>query len=231
MESQAARLACMYLIDRRICRKQNQRTAMRKYLFAASFLLALSGFAQTEQPALPQRLPFSISEQEAYLDDLIRSAPSNWKHGKNWVLIDPYVLGRNVTQPIARTVCPDPALATPLDDGTEVPPWIYSSSQVCEAMAASHFSAVIELEDRNDKNAGYFLFLACDVKRNRKHCDIQPNGEQDGMDLEESNKGAHRQFDVLALTADELSDKPKISRFFVADAWHMRKPKPQPSPK
>ena len=202
---------------------------MRKYLFAMSLFLALSCFARTQQDASPQPLPFSISEQEAYLDDLIRSAPSAWKHGKNWVRIEPYVIGRNVTQPIARTVCPDPALATPLSDGTEIPPWIYNNPQLCDDLSTSHDSALIELEDRNDKDAGYFIFLACDAKRSGNHCDIQPYGQQDGMKLEESNKGGRRQFDVLASTTDDLSDKTRISRFFVAAIWHMYKAAPGPS--
>ena len=204
---------------------------MGKYLFALSLLVALSCFAQTRQPASPQRLPFSISEQETYLDDLIRSAPSTWQHGKNWVLIEPYIVGRNVTQPAARSVCPDLALANPLNDGTEIPLWIYSSSQLCEELATSHDSALIELEDQNDQDAGYFIFLACDVKRSRNHCDIQPYGQQDGMKLEESNKGGRRQFDVLASTTENLSDKTKTSRFFVAEVWHMHKAAPEPSAK
>ncbi len=202
---------------------------MRKYLFAPFLLLALSCFAQTRQSASPQRLPFSISEQEAYLDDLIRSAPNTWQHGKNWVLIAPYVVGRNVTQPIARTVCPDPALASPLSDGTEIPVWIYSSPQLCEELTTSHDSALITLEDRKDEDAAYFIFLACDVKRSRNHCDIQPYGQQDGMKLEESNKGGRRQFDVLASTTEDLNGKTKTSRFFVAEVWHMQKVEPEPS--
>ena len=204
---------------------------MRGSLFALSLLLSLSSFAQTQQAASPQRLPFSVSEQETYFDDLIRSAPSTWKHGKNWVLIEPHVIGRNVTQPTARTVCPDPTLASPLNEGPEIPLWIYSGAQLCEELAASHASALIELEDRNDKDAGYFIFLACDMKRNRNHCDIQPYGQQDGMKLEESNKGGSRQFDVLASTTENFSDKTKISRFFIAEVWHMHKPEPQTSGK
>lgn len=147
------------------------------------------------------------------------------------MLIDPYVLGRNVTQPIARTVCPDPAIAYPLSDGTLIPPWIYSSSLLCEELTASHASALIALEDRNDPDAAYFIFLACDAKRNRNHCDIQPYDEQYGMKLEESNKDGHHQFDVLAPTTDNLSDKTKISRFSVAEVWHMHKAGPEPSAK
>jgi len=219
-------------------RGQNSTSAMRKQfcllavLFSLLFALPCFGQAQqTEQPDSAQQLPFSNSEQEAYLDGLIRNAPSAWDHGKNWVRIEPYVVGRNVTQPTARIVCPDPALATPLSDGTEIPPWIYTSPKVCEELAASHDSALLVLEDRNDNDAGYFIFLACDMKRSRNHCDIEPYGEQNGMKLEESSKGGRRQFDVLAPTTDNLSDKMGISRFFVAEVWHMHKAAPGPNTK
>lgn len=203
---------------------------MAKHLFLLALLFAFPCLGQAQQPASPQRQPFSLSEQEAYLDALIRNAPRTWQHGKNWVRIEPYVIGRNVTQPVARMVCPDPALASPLSDGTEIPSWIYSGPQICEQLARSHASALIVLEDRNDNDAGYFIFLACDVKRSRNRCDILPYGQQDGMKLEESNKGGHRQFDVLASTTDNLSDKRKTSRFFVAETWHMHKAAPEPSP-
>jgi hypothetical protein len=204
---------------------------MRIYLFAVSLLLGLSCLAQISEPSSPQRLPFSNSEEAAYLDDLIRNAPSTWQHGKNWVRIEPYVVGRNVTQPAARSVCPDPALANPLSDGTEIPPWIYSSPQLCEELTTSHDSAVIALEDRNDEDAAYFIFLACDVKRSRSRCDIQPFVQQDGMKLEESNKEGNPQFDVIASTTDQVGDKAKTSRFFVAGVWHMHKAAPEPSAK
>ncbi len=217
-------------------RGQNPCSAMRKQFcnlaFLFSFLLALPCFGQAQQTQRPnsaQRLPFSASEQEAYLDGLIRNVPSKWDHGKNWVRIEPFVVGRNVTQPIARMVCPDPMLATPSSDGTQIPSWIYSSPQLCEEWATSHDSALIVLEDRNDNDAGYFIFLTCDLKRSRNHCDIHPYGGQDGMKLEESNKGGHRQFDVLAPTTDYLSDKTRISRFFVAETWHMHKSGPDPT--
>ena len=125
-------------------------------------------------------------------------------------------------------VCPDPALAGPLSDGTEIPSWIFAGSELCEQLAAPHDSALLVLEDRNDNDAAYFIFLACDAKRSKNHCDIQPYGQQDAMKLEESNKGGRRQFDVLASPSDNLSDKTKISRFFVTETWHMHKAAPEP---
>ena len=228
---------CFRLTDG-MSREQNKDSDMRKWfcllavLFSLLFDLPCFGQAQqTEQPGSAQRVPFSDSEQEAYFDGLIRNAPKAWQHGKNWVRIEPYVIGRYVTQPVARIVCPDPTLATPLSDGTEIPPWVYSSPQVCGELAAAHDSALIVLEDRNDNDAGYFIFLACDKKRSRNHCDVEPYGEQNGMKLEESNKGGRPQFDVLAPTSDNLSDRTKISRFFVAEVWHMHKAAPEPSAK
>ena len=195
-------------------RKGNPRAPfLALVLFAGSSCLA-----RAEQRALPQRLPFTAAEQEAYLDGLIRNAPSEWKHGKNWVFIDPYVLGRSGSQPGDQIVCPDLGHAGAFNDSNaDLPSWIYAASGACDELSASHDAVLLVLEDPKDNEAGYFVFLACDAKRSRNHCDLAPSGEGYGMKLEESNKGGNRQFEVLAETTDN-----KTGRFSVADVWHMR---------
>ncbi len=200
-------------------------------LAALALFILLRAPAHAQEPASSLRLPFTAAEQEKYLDTLIRNAPRDWAHGKNWVLIQPVVLGRNVTQPFPRTVCPDPALADPSITGTEIPPWIYSASGVCQELVTARHAAVVTLEDPKDSDAAYFLFLVCDAKKNRNGCDLQTYGPQNGVKLEESKKGGRLQFDVIAPIEDEFSDKTKTSRFSVAEVWHVRQPAIAPDTK
>lgn len=83
----------------------NGRSPFRLFALAVLLVTPVCG-TPAQEPAAPEKLPLTPTEQEAYLDGLIRNAPKDWAHGKNWVLIKPYLLGRNVTSPIARTVCP-----------------------------------------------------------------------------------------------------------------------------
>jgi hypothetical protein len=192
-------------------------------LFALILFAAFACLAQVQRPALPLRLPFTAAEQQAYLDGLIRNAPSKWKHGKNWVFIDPYVLGRTISPPDGKTICPDLGHGDLFNDSVDLPPWVYAASSSCAELSDSHATALLVLEDPKDSDAGYFLFLVCDAKRSRNHCDVQPSGGEYGMKLEESNKGGSRQFDVLAETTDD-----KIARFSVSEVWHMRNATPEP---
>lgn len=195
----------------------------RLALFALAATLAGLAFAQ--QLAPPQRLPFTPAEQEAYLDGLIRNAPKDWAHGKNWVLIQPYLVGRNVTQPISRTVCPDAGTADPTASPAQIPQWIYSAPGICEELAATHGVAVLVLEDPNDVNAAYFLFLACDTSRRRNPCEMDGYYQQDGMKLEESVKHARREFAALVPSLEG-----KTSRFLVPEIWHVREMELEPQP-
>jgi hypothetical protein len=194
--------------------------------FALAFFAAVSCPAQAQQPALAERLPFSAIEQENYLDGLIQNAPTDWAHGKHWVLIQPYLVGRNATRPISRLVCPDAGLVNPPADGTEIPPWIYSAPRICEELTSTHDSALVVLEDPKDTNAAYFLFLACDAKRRRNPCDMDGYYQQDGMKLEESSKRRSREFNVLVPTLEG-----KTARFLVAEIWHLRNATPESSDK
>lgn len=190
--------------------------------FALSFFAAFGCLAQDPQPGSTQRLPFSAAEQGGYLDSLIQNAPADWAHGKHWVLIQPYLIGRNVTRPVSRTVCPDAGLVNPPADGSEIPPWIYSAPGICEEMAGAHDSALVVVEDPKDMDAAYFLFLACDVKRRRNPCDMDGYYQEDGMKLEESTKRGGREFDVLVSTPEG-----KTARFLIPEIWHMRNAAPE----
>lgn len=199
-------------------RIQSARIKSPALLVGLTLWAVLSCLAQAQQRAKPMRLPFTVADQQAYLDDLIRNAPSTWKHGKNWTLIDPYVLGRSVSQPSTPIICPDLGHADAFNDSNvDLPPWIYAASDACDELSASRDSAVLVLEDPKDNDAAYFLFLVCDVKRSRNHCDVAPSAEGYGMKLEESNKAGNRAFDVLAETTDN-----KSGRFSVAEVWHLR---------
>lgn len=202
-----------------------RRATIRAYFggLALALFAALCCATQTQQPAAsPARLPFSASEQESYLDGLIRQAPSDWAHGKNWVLIKPYLIGRNVTEPVARTVCPGAGLASLPSGDAEIPPWIYSAPGICEELAGTHDSALVVLEDPKDADAAYFLFLACDTKRRHNPCDMDGYYQGDGMELEESAKRGAHQFDMLVPTPDH-----KTARFLIAEIWHMRAAVPE----
>ena len=190
--------------------------------FALAFFAAFACLAQDQPPASAQRLRFSATDQQSYLDGLIQNAPADWAHGKHWVLIQPYLIGRNVTRPISRTVCPDAGLVNPPADGSEVPPWIYSAPGICEEMAGAHDSALAVLEDPKDVDAAYFLFLACDTTRRRNPCDMDGYYQPDGMKLEESMKRGSREFDVLVPTPDA-----KTARFLIPEIWHMRNAAPE----
>jgi hypothetical protein len=197
----------------------------RLALFALAAALAGESFPQ--QPPTPERLSFSPAEQEAYMDGLIRNAPKDWTHGKNWVLIQPYLIARNVTQPISRIVCPDAGIADPTANAAQIPPWIYSAPGICEELAATHDAAVLVLEDPSDMNAAYFLFLACDTQRRRNPCEMDGYYQQDGMKLEESKKHGRREFGALVPNLEG-----KTSHFLVSEIWHVRniQPEPQPGP-
>lgn len=182
-------------------------------------LLAASGLPAQTQPA-SVRLPFSLQDQQNYLDSLIQNAPSDWAHGKNWVLITPYLIGRNVTEPVARTVCPGAGLLSLPPGSADVPPWIYAAPGICDELASTHDSALVVLEDPKDMEAAYFLFLACDTKRHRNPCSMDGYYQEDGMKLEESTKKGNRQFDVLV-------PDDKVSRFLIAEIWHMRSATPE----
>jgi hypothetical protein len=189
---------------------------------ALAFFAAFACLAQDQPPASAQRLPFSATDQQRYLDGLIQNAPADWAHGKHWVLVQPYLIGRNVTRPISRTVCPDAGLVNSPADGSEIPPWIYSAPEICEEMAATHDSALVVLEDPKDMDAAYFLFLACDTKQRRNPCDMDGYYQPDGMKLEESTKRGSREFDVLVPTPDG-----KTARFLIPEIWHMRNAAPE----
>jgi hypothetical protein len=175
--------------------------------------------AQAQQPVV-LRLPFSVVEQQGYLDGLIRNAPSDWAHGKDWVLIQPYLIGRNVTEPVARTVCPGAGIASLPPGSAELPPWIYRAPGICDQLASTHDSALVVLEDPKDLEAAYFLFLACDAKRRRNPCSMEGYYQENGMKLEVSTKRGNRTFDVLV-------PDDKTSRFLVAEIWHMRSTAPE----
>jgi hypothetical protein len=170
-------------------------------------------------------MPLAHPDQDAYLKDLIRSAPKGWAHGKNWVLISPYVLGRNVTERSVQTLCPDDAaLANAQNGGPDAPSWIFSNPEPCKQLVAAHDSAVLVLEDRNDRDAAYLLFLSCNAKRSR--CDIDPFGGQGTMKLEESDHRGQSQFDVVAPNVDD-----KTTRLVVGEIWHLRNPQTEPHAK
>lgn len=190
--------------------------------FALAFFAAFACLGQDQQPVSAQRLPFSAAEQESYLGSLIQNAPADWAHGKHWVLIQPYLIGRNVTRPIARTVCPDAGIVNPPADGSEIPSWIYSAPGICEEMTSTRDSALVVLEDPKDMDAAYFLFLACDAKRRRNPCDMEGYYQQEGMRLEESAKHGSREFDVLVPTPDG-----KTARFLIPEIWHIRNATPE----
>ena len=185
----------------------------------AAFLAAIPCSATAQQPPSPPRFALPAAEQEAYLDGLIRNAPSSWGHGKDWVLIEPYLLGKTVTEPVAKTVCPDAGLDQPSGDVSAIPPWIYSVSGLCNELVSSHDSALVVLEDPADPDAAYFLFLACEAKRHGKHCDLEEYDQQRGMLIEELNKHGSRRFDAFITDAQN-----KTLRFSVAEVWHARKP-------
>jgi hypothetical protein len=190
---------------------------------ALALFAALPCPVQAQQSAAsPQRLALSAAGQQSYLDSLIQNAPTDWAHGKKWVLIQPYLVGRNVTQPVARTVCPGAGFASPPTDSSEIPPWIYSAPGICEEMAGTHDSALVVLEDPKDMDAAYFLFLACDTTRRRNPCDMDGYYQPDGMKLEESMKRGSREFDVLVPTPDG-----KTARFLIPEIWHMRNAVPE----
>jgi hypothetical protein len=196
------------------------------HLVVLTLFAALPCAPQAQQPG-SSSAALARPDQDAYLEDLIRSAPKDWAHGRSWVLITPYVLGRNVTEPSAKTLCPDDVeLAIARSVGSDVAPWIYSSPEPCNQLAATHDSAVIVLEDRKDRDAAYFLFLACDIKRSHNHCDIDLYDTRGTMKLEESDHGSQRQFEVLAPNTDD-----GISRFSVVEVWHLRNPLQEPSAK
>lgn len=182
-----------------------------------AFLAALPCSTTAQQPPSPPRFALMPSEQEAYLGGLIRNAPSTWGHGKDWVLIEPFLLGKTVTEPVARTVCPDAGFAGPSGDVSAVPPWIYSVPELCTELVSSHASVLVALEDPTDPDSAYFLFLACDPKRRGKHCDVEEYDQQRGMLLQESNKHGSRRFDALITDAEN-----KTLRFSVAEVWHVR---------
>ncbi len=207
-------------------RIETRKAESRVFLLSLILFAVFSGLARAQQLALPQRLPFTAAEQDAYLDSLIRNAPKNWDHGKNWVFISPYVLGRTISPPDGKTICPDLGHGDAFNVGPDVPSWIYAASNSCEELASSHATALLVLEDPKDSDGGYFLFLVCDAKRSRNHCDIEPSGGEYGMKLEESSKDGNRQFDVLAVTTDN-----KTARFSVAEVWHMRNATPVASDK
>lgn len=190
-------------------------------------LAAVPVTARAQQASQSQRTPLARPDQDAYLKDLIRSAPKGWAHGKDWVLISPYVLGRNVTERSIKTLCPDDAaLANAQNGGADAPSWIFSNPEPCKQLAATHDSAVLVLEDRNDGDASYLLFLSCDAKQRRNHCDIDPFGGQGTMKLEESDHRGKPQFDVLAPNVND-----KTSRFLVIEVWHPRNPQLKPDAK
>ncbi|SRR5579871_145161 len=197
------------------------RIHSRLFMLVLGFLVAFCTTAQTQQSA-PVRLPFSPAEQQGYLQGLIQNAPSDWAHGKNWVLIQPYLIGRNVTEPVARTVCPGAGLAGISGAYAEIPPWVYAAPGICDELASTHDSALVVLEDPNDMDAAYFLFLACDTKRRHNPCSMDGYYQEDGMKLEESTKKGTRQFDVLV-------PDDQTSRFLVAEIWHMRSSTPEPA--
>lgn len=204
------------------------RTGRKAAYLGCAALVILAAFAldaPAQQPAPPERLPFASAEQAAYLDGLIQDAPSDWPHGKNWVLIQPYLVGRNVTQPISRTVCPDAGIADPTANGTEIPQWIYSAPGICEELSTAHDAALLVLEDPKDGNAAYFIFLACDAKKHKNPCDMDGYYQQDGMKLEESEKHGRREFAALVPNLHG-----KTSRFLIPEIWHVREAPPEPEP-
>jgi hypothetical protein len=207
--------------SKRAGRKASALVRLLVFVLAA----ALADEAFSQQPTAPQRLPLTVAEQGAYMDGLIRNAPKDWAHGKNWVLIQPYLVGRNVTQPISRTVCPDAGIGDPTANGVEIPHWIYSTPGICEELAATHVAAVLVLEDPNDMNAAYFLFLACDTHRRRNPCEMDGYYQQDGLKLEESEKRRRREFGALVPNLEG-----KTSRFLVPEIWHLRNAQPERRP-
>ena len=193
-------------------------------MLALGLLAAFCCQAQSQPQSQPQlasvRLPLSAVEQQGYLDGLIQNAPSDWAHGKNWVLIKPYLIGRNVTEPVARTVCPGAGLLSLPPGSAEIPPWIYAAPGICDELASTHDAALVVLEDPKDMDAAYFVFLACDMKRRHNPCSMGGYYQEDGMKLKVSTSKSVRQFDVLV-----PDDKP--SRFLVAEIWHMRNAAPE----
>ena len=189
-------------------------------MLALALLAALRCLAQIQEPA-GTRLPFSAAEQQGYLDGLVQNAPTGWAHGKNWVLIKPYLIGRNVTEPVARTVCPGAGLASLPPGSAEIPPWVYAAPGICDELASTHDSALVVLEDPKDMDAAYFMFLACDTKR-RNPCSMDGYYQEEGMKLEEGAKKGSRWFDVLV-------PDDKTSRFLIAEIWHMRNAAAEPA--
>lgn len=104
-----------------------------------------------QQATPPQRIVLAGPDRDTYLEDLVRNAPKAWPHGKNWVQISPYVLGRNITEPSVKTLCPDDAgFADARSSDTDILP-IYSSADACNRLGATaEDSAALVLDDRKD---------------------------------------------------------------------------------
>ena len=193
-----------------------------KYL---SLLLAFSAccFGQSQPTSTPQRLPFSIPEQETYLDGVIALGKSlNVPHGKDFTVIYPFILKGSVLE-TDRTACSNNSEINPVNNGTDTPSWVTSGSTVCNQLAQFHYSEAIVLNDPKDQTAAYVIFLSCEEKFVWNHCGMQESGQRGGVVLQESGKPNHWHFNVLVSTTQKLGDKGTVAKFAVTEVWHVRK--------
>jgi hypothetical protein len=195
----------------------------RFWALIAVMLWSAFCFGQSQQANEPQRLPFSIPEQEAYLDGVIalgKSLPVS--HGKDFTVIYPFVLKGKVSERDS-TVCSSDAQTKPVNTGGDNPTWVTSGSTVCDQIARLHYSEGIVLNDPKDQTAAYVIFLSCDEKFIWNHCGMQESGQRGAMVLQESGKPGHWHFNVLVSTTEKLGDKGSVAKFAVTEVWHIRK--------